>query len=132
MVFYRSPMKLSTYLVRAKPYPIGRIMGSKVCGKKQFKVSVNVFVTDNFLIQLLEKHIESTITFIVTINAWFIFLRASAVVNNVWETTKEFRFRWNKYKYNDQKYTWNDDCFQEYWFRYFHREIILVSFKTSR
>ena len=34
MVFSRSPIKLSTYLGRAKPYPIGKIMGSKGCGKK--------------------------------------------------------------------------------------------------
>ena len=34
MVSYRSSRKLSSYLTRAKLYPIERIVGSKGCGKK--------------------------------------------------------------------------------------------------
>ena len=34
MVSHRSSRKLSSYLVRAKLYPIERIVGSKGCGKK--------------------------------------------------------------------------------------------------
>ena len=42
MVSYRSSKKLSSYLVRAKLYPIDRIVGSKGCGKKQCEVCVNM------------------------------------------------------------------------------------------
>ena len=44
MVSYRSARKLSSYLylVRAKLYPIDRIVGSKGCGKKQCEVCVNL------------------------------------------------------------------------------------------
>ena len=42
---YRSARKLSSYLVRAKLYPIDRILGSKGCDKKQCKVCVNVCET---------------------------------------------------------------------------------------
>ena len=42
MVSYRSSRKLSSYLVRAKLYPIDRIVGSKGCGKKRCEVCVNV------------------------------------------------------------------------------------------
>ena len=48
MVFYRSSRKLSSYLVRAKLYPIDRIVGSKGCGKKRCEVCVNVCETDTF------------------------------------------------------------------------------------
>ena len=42
MVSYRSSKKLSSYLVRAKLYPIDRIVGSKGCGKKKCEVCVNM------------------------------------------------------------------------------------------
>ena len=44
MFSYRSATKLSSYLVRAKLYPIDRILGSKDCGKK-CEVCVNVCET---------------------------------------------------------------------------------------
>ena len=48
MVSYRSSRKLSSYLVRAKLYPIDRIVGSEGCGKKRCEVCVNVCETDTF------------------------------------------------------------------------------------
>ena len=48
MVSYRSSRKLSSYLVRDKPYPIDRIVGSKGCGKKRCEVCVNICETDTF------------------------------------------------------------------------------------
>ena len=48
MVSYRSSSKLISYLVRAKLYPIDRIVGSKGCGKKRCEVCVNVCETDTF------------------------------------------------------------------------------------
>ena len=48
MVSYRSSRKLSSYLVRAKLYPIDRIVGSKGCGKKRCEVCVNICETDTF------------------------------------------------------------------------------------
>ena len=48
MVSYRSSRKLSSYLVRAKLYPIDRIVGSKGCGKKRCELYVNVCETNTF------------------------------------------------------------------------------------
>ena len=45
MFSYRSARKLSSYLVRAKLYPVDRIVGAKGCGKKQCEVCVNVCET---------------------------------------------------------------------------------------
>ena len=68
MVSYRSSRKLSSYLVRAKLYPIDRIVGSKGCGKKRCEVCVNVCETDTCDDKCL-----------------IIFLRASAVARNMLE-----------------------------------------------
>ena len=35
MVSFRSPRKISSYLVRAKLYPLDRVVGSTKCGKKR-------------------------------------------------------------------------------------------------
>ena len=48
MVFYRKSRKVSSYLVRAKLYPIDRIVGSKSCGKKRCEVCANVTWRDTF------------------------------------------------------------------------------------
>ena len=48
MVSNRSARKLSSYLIRAKLYPINRIVGSKGCGQKRCEVCVNVCETDTF------------------------------------------------------------------------------------
>ena len=42
MVLFRSPSKTSSYLVRAKLYPLDRVIGSTNCGKKRCEVCVNV------------------------------------------------------------------------------------------
>ena len=48
MIFCRSFRKLISYLVRAKLYPMERILGSKGCCKNRCEVCVNVCETDNF------------------------------------------------------------------------------------
>ena len=49
MISHRSSRKLSSYLVRAKLYPIDRIVGSKGCDKKPCEVCVNVCEQKLFL-----------------------------------------------------------------------------------
>ena len=109
MVSYRSSRKLSSYLVRAKLYPIDRIVGSKGCGKKLGEVCVKVRKTDTF---------SST----VTGEAFKINHKLNCKCcgrQDVGETTGEFSFRWNNYKCNDRKYARDEDCFQEDLFRHF-------------
>ena len=48
MVSFRSPRKISTYLVRAKLYPLDRVVGSTKCGKKRFEVCRNISGTNTF------------------------------------------------------------------------------------
>ena len=55
IVSYRSSRKLSSYLVRAKLYPIDRVVGSKDCGKKRCEVCFNVCETDTFSSTVTEE-----------------------------------------------------------------------------
>ena len=48
MVSFRSPRKTSSYLVRAKLYPLDRVVGSTKCGKKRCEVCMNVSETNTF------------------------------------------------------------------------------------
>ena len=48
MVSFRGAQKLSSYLVRAKVYPLERKVGSCGCGKKRCQVCLNATDTDSF------------------------------------------------------------------------------------
>ena len=48
MVSFRGATKLSSYLVRAKLYPLERSVGSFKCGKRRCQVCENVCETDTF------------------------------------------------------------------------------------
>ena len=48
IVSFMSPRKISSYLVRAKLYPLDRVVGSTKCGKKRCEVCVNVSKTNTF------------------------------------------------------------------------------------
>ena len=53
MISFCSARKLSNYLVRAKMYPIEKIVGSKNCGNKRCEVCINV--NETLHAQALEK-----------------------------------------------------------------------------
>ena len=46
MVSFRSPRKISSYLVRAKLYPLDRAVGSTKCGMKRCEVCMNISETN--------------------------------------------------------------------------------------
>ena len=48
MVSFRSHRKIDSYLVRAKLYPLYRVVGSTKCDKKRYEVCVNVSETNIF------------------------------------------------------------------------------------
>ena len=68
IVSFRSSRKISSYLVRAKLYPLDRVVGSTECGKKRCEICMNVSETN---------------TFIEHITASFIFRPVSVVENNM-------------------------------------------------
>ena len=48
IVSYRIARKISSYLVRAKLYPLEKKVGSEKCGKPRCKVCLNIQETDTF------------------------------------------------------------------------------------
>ena len=121
MVSYRSSRKLTSYLVRAKLYPIDRILESKVCGKKRCEVCVDACETDTFCSTVtaetfkINHKLNCDDKYLI-----YLFTCECCGKQHVGETTGEFRFRWNNYKCYDRKYAGNKDCFQEHSFRHFH------------
>ena len=83
IVFSKSSRKLSSYLVRAKLYPIERIVGPKSRGKNDVKY-VLTYLKQTFS-SSVPGETKTIISLIVTISAYFIFLRASAVTNSMSE-----------------------------------------------
>ena len=55
MVSFRGARKLSSYLVRAKLYPLERSVGSFKCGKRRCQVCENVCETDTFKSSVTNK-----------------------------------------------------------------------------
>ena len=55
MISFRSPRKISSYLVRAKLYPLARVVGSTKCGKKRSEVCMNVSETNTFTINVTDE-----------------------------------------------------------------------------
>ena len=48
MISFRSPRKISSYLVKAKLYSLDRVVGSSKCGKKRCEICANVSETNTF------------------------------------------------------------------------------------
>ena len=68
MVSFRSARKIKDYIVRAKPYPLERYVGSRKCSKSRCEGVIILKVQISFLAQLLVKHIKSIITLTVIVN----------------------------------------------------------------
>ena len=48
MVSFRSALRISSYLVRTKLYPLERFVGSRQCKKRRCEVCANVTEADTF------------------------------------------------------------------------------------
>ena len=82
-----SSRNLISYLVRAKLYHIVRVVGSKVFAKKRCEACINVCETDSFCSTVTGETFRINHKPNCDISAYFIFLRASAVANNMLEKT---------------------------------------------
>ena len=69
MFSFRSARKLSSYLVRAKLYPVKRKVGSSECKGKRCQTCMNVNETDSFTSTVTKESIKLIIVLTVTKNA---------------------------------------------------------------
>ena len=120
MTTFRSAMKLSSYLLSAKLYPLERTVGScKIYGKR-CEVSGNVTETPTFTsivtqntykINLQFNCSKKRIVYLLTCNKCF--------KQYVVHTLEEFRRRCNNYKSNARKFQRLESCMQVHLFSHF-------------
>ena len=120
MITFRSARKLSSYLVRAKLYPLERTVGSCKCYGNRCEVCDNVTETSTFTSTVTQNTYkinhqfncsEKCLVYLLTCNKCF--------KQYVGQTVDEFRRRWNNYKSNDRKFQRLEPCMQEHLFSHF-------------
>ena len=104
MISFRSARRMSSFLVRAKLYPLERCLGSRQCKKRRCGVCTNVTETDTFSSTVTGEtfQINHELNFD---DKCLIYLFKSEVCNKqyVGETTDAFLPRRNNYKDNDRE-----------------------------
>ena len=122
MVSFRSPRKISSYLVRAKLYPLDRVVGSTKYGKKRCEVCMNISETNSFTSNATGETYKINHKLTCDDNC-LIYLSSCRCCGKryVRETSGSFRSRWNNYKDNHRKHSRKESCLQEYLFKHFNR-----------
>ena len=98
MVSFRSACKISSYVVRAKLYPLERFIGSRHCKKCRSKVCTNVAETDTFSSTVKGKTFQINHELNCDDKCLIYLLKCKVCKKQyVRETTDAFRLRWNNY-----------------------------------
>ena len=123
MVSFRSARRISSYLVRAKLYPLERCVGFRQCKNSRCEVCTNFTETDTFSSTVTGKTFQINHELNCG-DKCLICLRKCKVCNKqyVGETTDAFRRRWNNSKENDRKFQRNGSCMQEHLYEHFYCE----------
>ena len=113
MVSFRGARKLSSYLVRAKLYPLHSKVGSKnVC---KYVTDTDTFTStvtgESFKINHQLKCDDRCIIYLLTCK--------QCQKQYTGETTDDFRYRWNNYKSNSRKFDRKESCMQEHPYKHF-------------
>ena len=115
MVSFWGAQKLSSYLVRAKLYPLERSVGSFKCNGNRCQVCMNMTESNTFSSSVVINHSfncnDKCITYLFTCN--------KCKVQYVGKTVDDFHLRWNNYKDNNRKYLREESCMQQNLFEHF-------------
>ena len=120
MVSFKSARKLSSYLVRAKLYPLNRSVGSFKCNKPRCEICVNVIETDTFRSTVTGKtykinhHFncdEKCLIYLLTCN--------HCKKQYTGQTVDNFCLRWNNYKSCWGKHTVGKSVKQKHLYEHF-------------
>ena len=112
IVSFRTSQKLSSYLVRAKLYPLERTVGSRKCSKKRCKVCENFQNSDTFRSSATSETFK--INHRLTCDdkcLVYLFTCKTCSKQYTGETTDQFK--WNNYKSNDRKFKRGEPCMEE-------------------
>ena len=105
MISFRSARKLSSYLARAKLYPLERTVGSVQCKGKRCQTCHNVKEVETFANTTMGKTFkinhklncnDKCLVYLLTCNV--------CLKQYAGQTVEKFRYRWNNYKSNGRKY----------------------------
>ena len=120
MATFCSARKLSSYLVRAKLYPIEQIFGSYKFKGKRCKVCLNVQETSCFSSSVTNETYKINHQFECKMKCLVYLLTFKKCLKQyVGQTIDTFRYRWNGYKSNDRKFQPSEPCMQEHLLRHF-------------
>ena len=109
--------------MRAKLYPLDRVVGSTKCGKKRCEVCVNVSETNSFTSNITGETHKTNHKLNCDDNCLIYLLSCKHYGKQyVGETTDIFRYRWNNFKCNDKKHSRKETCMQEYLVKHFNME----------
>ena len=111
MVSFRSSRKISSYLVRAKTYPVERSVGSFNCKRPRCQICAYVNDTDSFTSMVAGETykinhrfdcMEKCLIHLLTFN--------KCTKQYVGQTVDTFRYRWNNYRSNSRKHAHGISC----------------------
>ena len=123
MASFRSARKISSYLVRAKLYPLERRVGSFKCWGRRSQVCLNVTETETFTSTSTNQTYKINHEFNCNESS-LIYLLTCKICRKqyVGQTVDIFRSRWNISKSNDRKYLVGNLLMQEHIFEHFNGE----------
>ena len=124
MVSFRGTRKLSSYLVRAKLYPLHRKVGFKKCAKNRCEIWDYVIGTELTYLLVLSQVTGETFKINHQVNSddrCAIYLLTCKLCQKQYtgETTDDFRYRWNSYKSNSGRFDRKESWMQEHLCRHF-------------
>ena len=125
MISYRSSRKISSYLVRAKLYPINSAVGCYKCGSKRCKVCKYITETDTFTSIVTGENFEINHRFGCTYDKCLVYLMGCNKCKKQYtgQTRDHFRSRWNNCKSKSRSFDRGEQCMQERLYKHFKSEI---------
>ena len=127
MVSFRSAGKVSSYLVRAKVYPLKRTVGSFKCKKCRCQVCLNVNETNTFTITVTKKAYkinhkcdcgDKCLIYLLTCKKW--------LFQNVGKIVDESYYRRDNYKNYSRNFDCNQPCMQRHLYDFFYWSFLFV------
>ena len=120
IVSFKSARKLSSYLVRAKLYPLQTTVGSFKCSKPRCEVCINVIETDTFTSTVSGESFKINHKFNCGDRCLIYLLTCNQCrKQHVGQTIDSFRFRWNNYKCNCLKHARVESVKQQHLYDHF-------------
>ena len=123
MVSFRSSRKISSYLVRAKLYPLERTVGSFKCGNKRCEVCQYIIEADTFTSSVTGETFKINHRFDCNSKCLVYLLTCNECKKQyTGQTTDNFRKRWNNYKSKSRSFDRGEKPTQEKLYRHFLNE----------